>query len=355
MKVGIIGASFARAAYLPALKLIDGAEVTALASARLESAQAAAAAFDVPHAYDDWQRMLAEHELDLVCIATPTITHAPMTLAALDAGAHVLCEKPTAMDVSEAAAMLERATALGRVHMLGHELRFNPTRRHVKALLEQRVLGNIRHVVVSSIGSSWADPASRPEGDWWSMVDQGGGRLGANGSHQIDLLRWWFGEVAAVCGQIKTLVPNRIDKKTGVAWTATADDFTHFLMELESGALVSVLLSTVARHGQRNELTIIGDLGTITLSSDTETLMVGLAGEPMREVEVENPYANLPGVNPGIWNQGVVGAMRELCAAIQEQRPLREGASFVDGLNNQRVIDAVKLSELERRWVPLGA
>jgi predicted dehydrogenase len=354
MKVGIIGASFAKAAYLPALRLIEGAEVTALASARLASAEAAASAFGVRHAYDDWQRMLSDHRFDLVCIATPTVTHAAMTLAALDAGAHVLCEKPTAMNADEVGAMLARATALGRIHMLDHELRFNPTRRHVKQLLDENAIGRIRHIVVSSIGSSWADPASRAEGDWWSMADQGGGRIGANGSHQIDLLRWWFGEIAAVCGQVKTLVPDRLDQKTGAKWTATADDFTHFLMEFQSGAVGSVLLSTVSRHGLRNELSIFGETGTITLSSDTETLMVGRAGEPMREIAIDNPYAELPGINPGIWNQGVVGAMRELCAAIAEQRPLREGATFFDGLNNQRVIDAVKQSESERRWVPIA-
>lgn len=355
MRVGIIGASFAQDAYLPALRLIDGVEVTALASARIDSAKAAAAAFCIPQAYDDWRRMLAAHRFDLVCIATPTATHAPMTLAALDAGAHVLCEKPTAMDASEAAAMLARATALGRIHMIDHELRFNPTRKYVKKLLDEAAIGRIRHVVISSIGASWADPASRPKGDWWSMADQGGGRIGANGSHQIDLLRWWFGEVAAVCGQVKTLVPGRLDKTTGEAWTATADDFTQFMMEFQSGTLVSVLISTVARHGQRNELTILGDAGTIILSSDTETLTVGRAGEPMCTVAVDNPYAGLPGVSTDIWNQGVVGAMRELCGAIMEQRPLREGATFLDGLKNQRVIDAVKLSEAERRWVSVPA
>jgi predicted dehydrogenase len=75
----------------------------------------------------------------------------------------------------------------------------------------------------------------------------------------------------------------------------------------------------------------------------------------MCTVAVDNPYAGLPGVSTDIWNQGVVGAMRELCGAIMEQRPLREGATFLDGLKNQRVIDAVKLSEAERRWVSVPA
>ncbi len=79
MKVGVIGASFARAAYLPALAHVPGAEVVAIASGRIESAKSAADAFGVPHAYDDWQAMLANHAFDLVCIATPTNLHAAQT------------------------------------------------------------------------------------------------------------------------------------------------------------------------------------------------------------------------------------------------------------------------------------
>jgi predicted dehydrogenase len=354
MKIGIIGASFARAAYLPALQLIDGVDITAIASMRLDSAKAAAEAFGIAHTYDDWRTMLERHRFDLVCIATPTVTHAPMTLAALDAGAHVLCEKPTAMNAAEARAMLERATALNRIHMIDHELRFDPTRRYVKQLLDDEAIGRIRHVTISSIGSGWADPASRLKDDWWSMADQGGGRLGANGSHQIDLVRWWFGEVAAVCGQVKTLVPQRRDKATGGTWTATADDFTQFTLELEGGVLVSVLISAIARHGLRNEVAIMGDEGTITLSGDTETLCVGRTGEALLRVPIENPLAGLPGVGEGVWNQGVAGALRELCNAIKDGRPLREGATFLDGLQNQRVIDAIKRSEIERRWVSIS-
>ena len=143
MKVGIIGASFAKAAYLPALRHVPGAEVVALASARVASARSAASTFGVPHAYDDWEAMLASHEFDLVCIATPTLLHEPQTLAALAAGAHVLCEKPTAMDAGEAARMLAAAEAAGRVHMIDHELRFNPNRMRIADLICEGALGEI--------------------------------------------------------------------------------------------------------------------------------------------------------------------------------------------------------------------
>ena len=350
MKVGIIGASFAKAAYLPALRHVPGAEVVALASARMESAQAAAAEFGVPHAYDDWEAMLTSHSFDLVCIATPTVLHEAQALAAIAAGAHVLCEKPTAMNAGEAASMLQAAEAAGRIHMIDHELRFNPNRMRIAELIAEGALGEIRHADISNVGTTWGDPASRPEGDWWSLAEQGGGRLGANGSHQVDLLRWWLGEVAWVSGAAPVMVPDRTDKSTGNAWTATADDVAFFTLEMASGAVVQVFMSGVAAHGMGNATRIFGSRGTITLSNDDEKLCFARAGEDFEDITVPDPNADLPGVNKGIWNVSVVALLQEFAAAIREGRTPR-GATFVDGLANQMVLDAVKVSGAERRSV----
>ena len=134
---------------------------------------------------------------------------------------------------------------------------------------------------------------------------------------------------------------------------ATADDFVSFNAEFGSGALASVLISSIARHNIGNDLQIFGSEGTVTLSNDTEKLFFACAGEPLAEVSVPDPYADLKGLQPGIWNQSVVGALRELCSAIRESRPLRQGATFLDGLRNQQVLDAVRDSERERRWVAI--
>ena len=351
MKVGIIGASFARAAYLPALRHTPGAEVVALASARMSSAQRAADEFDIPHVYDDWDAMLDAHELDLVCIATPTVLHEPQTLKAIERGAHVLCEKPTAMDAAEAARMLAAAEGAGRVHMIDHELRFNPNRMRIAELIAEGALGEIRHANISNIGATWNDPESRPMGDWWSSAEQGGGRLGANGSHQTDLLRWWLGEVAWVTGAAPVMVPDRRDRETGEAWTATADDLAHFTLEMASGAIAQVFMSGVAAHGMGNQTRIFGSEGTIVLDNADERLFFAKAGGDFEDITVADPNADLPGVNAGIWNVSVVALMRELCAAIHEGRQPSHRATFADGLANQIVLDAVRISETERRWV----
>ncbi|MGI9628083.1 MAG: Gfo/Idh/MocA family protein [Longimicrobiales bacterium] len=351
MKVGIIGASFAKAAYLPALRHVPGAEVVALASARMESAQRAASEFEVHNVYDDWEAMLAAHELDLVCIATPTILHEPQTLAAIASGAHVLCEKPTAMDASEAARMLAAAEAAGRIHMIDHELRFNPNRMRIAELISEGALGEIHHVDITNVSKTWGDPASRAEGDWWSLAEMGGGRLGANGSHQVDLLRWWLGEVAWVSGAAQVAVPDRVDSDTGRPWVATADDMAFFTLEMTSGAVAQVLMSGVAVHNMGNATRIFGSEGTVTLSNDDERLLFARPGEDFQDITVPDPNADLPGVNAGIWNVSVVALMQELASAIREGRKPGRGATFADGLANQVVLDAVRISGRERRWV----
>lgn len=355
MKFGIIGASFARAAYLPALRHVPGAEVVAIASNRLESARSTGEAFGVPNAYDDWRQMLDKHQFDAVLIATPTATHAPMTLAALDAGANVVCEKPTAMNAGEAETMLKRAEVLGRVHMIDHELRFNPNRQRVAELIADGSLGEIRHVNIANIGASWADPASRAKGDWWSLAEQGGGRLGANGSHQVDMLRWWLGPIAAVMGEALTMVPNRRDKATGESWTATADDVAYFTLAMASGARAQVFMSGVAANTIGNLTQVFGSKGTIALSNEDEKLYFAEAGQGFEDITVVDSNAKLPGLNNGIWNVSVVAALREFASAVEEGRALRQGATFRDGLANQRVLDAVKRSTETRAWVDLPA
>jgi predicted dehydrogenase len=249
--------------------------------------------------------------------------------------------------------MLEAARAAGRLHMIDHELRFNPNRARIAELIHGGDLGEIRHVNISNIGASWSDPAGRPKGDWWSDAAMGGGRLGANGSHQVDLLRWWLGEPEAVVGQALTLVPDRIDRATGEAWTATADDLSHFTIEMRSGALGQVFMSGVAAANIGNETQIFGSKGTIRLSNSDERLHFARAGQSFEDISVDDPNAGLPGLNEGIWNVSVLGLLQELTSAIAEERALQRGATFVDGLRNQMVLDAVVASTASRAWEPL--
>ena len=120
---------------------------------------------------------------------------------------------------------------------------------------------------------------------------------------------------------------------------------------MHSGALAQVFMSGVAAHNIGNLTQVFGSKGTITLDNSDEKLWFAKAGQGFDEITEADPNAKLLGLNPGIWNVSVVAVMRELAAAIREGRPLARGATFADGVANQKVLDAVRLSGTERRWV----
>lgn len=353
IKIGIVGASFAKAAFLPAFRLIDDVEVIAISSSRIESAKICAEEFNIKNYYDDWHKMLNQHKFDLVCIATPTDLHAPISMEALKKGANVLCEKPTAMNAEEAAEMLKVANENNKIHMIDHELRFNPNRKKIKEWISSGDIGDIQHINILNVSNGWLSPDARAKNDWWSLKSRGGGRMGANGSHQVDLIRWWCGEIKSVFGQSLTVVKNRIDKNTKEEWKATADDLSHFSLELQNGGLVNVFLSGIASHTLGNKTQIFGSEGTIILEDKTEEILFAKRGNDFEKLFFEDPNASLEGLNKGIWNVSVVSLLSELTSAIKENRPLKHGSTFEDGLKNQIVVDAVFQSTDLRKWIDI--
>src|SRR6266851_10099115 len=120
VRIGIIGAGFARSTQVPGFKNCDGARIVAISSAHREHAEEVAREFDIQSVEDDWRALVARDDIDLVSIVTPVVTHCEMTLAALERGKAVLCEKPMDMDAEEALRMTERAREAG-VALIDHE------------------------------------------------------------------------------------------------------------------------------------------------------------------------------------------------------------------------------------------
>src|ERR1041385_2325710 len=175
VRIGIIGAGFARTAQIPAFKNCEGARIVAIASAHREHAEEIAREFDIPHVEDNWRGVIDRDDVDLVSIATPVVTHCEMTLAALDRRKHVLCEKPMAMNAEEARRMQERAQESGVLALIDHELRFLPARLKMRDLLQAGEIGKVKHVKLTFRADSRAD-VTRPW-NWWSDIKQGGGVL----------------------------------------------------------------------------------------------------------------------------------------------------------------------------------
>src|SRR5215831_313806 len=245
--VGGIGSSFSRHTQIPAFAHTPGVEVVAVVSRQLARAYEAAKDYEIRRAFDpsDLDRFLKLDDLDLVCVSSPPDTHRDYSLRALAAGKHVLCEKPTAMNAGEARDMADAARRAGRLALLDHELRFDPTRRKLRDLVREGYLGRLLHVSIQVESEFRLDP--KRAWSWWSDEASGGGILGAIASHIVDAVRYTFGEVVRGRGDLRTMFAERPEGATGAMRRVTADDYAAFWLELDGGGVVSGVLTSVAR------------------------------------------------------------------------------------------------------------
>ncbi len=231
--VGIIGLGYGRA-HIPAFQA-NGCQVVAVCQRNLETARSVAERYGVPRAFERWEDMLGETSPEIVVVATPPNLHHKIVTEAFARGAHVLCEKPLAMDGAEARAMAEAAARAGRVAMTGFNWRFPLAMQRFHAMVEAGHLGRVFHVGARWLGARWADEALAPT---WRMdrAQAGHGAMGDMGVHVIDLIRWNFGEIARVSAHSGVAYATRTGPGGAVA--ADADDHSSVLAELASGAHV---------------------------------------------------------------------------------------------------------------------
>jgi len=360
--VGLIGTGFARSVQAPAISVCEGAELIAVCSGRLENAQRVATEFNIKYACENYEQLLALDDVSLVVVSAPPYLHHPITMAALNAGKHVICEKPMAMNAIEAREMTEAAESRpAQLSIIDHELRFNPTWRRLKELVDDGFLGELYHINIT-IASGFRHSAQRPW-NWWSQKSAGGGLLGALGSHAIDAIRWLFGEIESVCGAVETMVPERKDPVSGEMKPNETDDYCSFLMKLAphdgqqrgKTAYGTVLLSALFASGGKNQVTAAGSKGTLVL--DGEETMSGALGydHPFEDMSLGDRALEISILPNNIWARSFYHLARETVQALREDRTeIAHAATFADGLRCQEVIDAALRSNEERRWIDIG-
>jgi len=261
---------------------------------------------------------------------------------------HVLCEKPMALNAGQATEMLREAEQRGVTHVIDHELRFNPIRRKIKHLIKEGFIGTPRHALTTVVGTGRAD-ATRPW-TWGSDAGRGGGILGAQGSHQIDLLRYFLGDVVAVSGATATFSKERPDPGGGGQRAVTSDDFASFSMRFASGAVGTVVNSAAAAHAAGPRTEIWGDEGTLVL--DQERLWGAQRGESLEEITEPETLTAPPGMNYSpLWGLSFIRLADHIVNAILDHGPIAPAATFADGLQVQRVMDAVRASA--GQWVEI--
>jgi predicted dehydrogenase len=357
--IGIIGSGFARTTQIPGFRACEGARVVTIASGHRENAERVAREFDIKHVANDWREVIRHEDVDLVSIVTPPATHLEMTLAALDAGKAVLCEKPMAMNAEEADAMRARADELGLLALIDHELRFLPGRLKAQAILRDREIGNIHHAKLTFRADS---RASRDRlWDWWSDSASGGGALGAIGSHAIDGFRWLLGaEVSHVFCQLATHIEERAESPTGEMRPVTTDDEANLILrfadsELTKGATATVSLSVVEQGRPLHCLEIFGSEGALMIEDSGELWQARTGAGDWTRIETERG-ALAEGMRDGGWSRGFTIFARAIVAALSEGRNAVEGAAtFDDGYRTQLVLDAARRSHDSGCMEKIGA
>lgn len=341
--IGIIGTGFARKVQIPAFLACGDAEIVSVASGHLANAESAAREFGIAHFTDDWRETVERNDVDLICITTPPATHYEMTLAAIAAGKHVLCEKPMAMNASEAEEMTRRAREKGVLALIDHEKRFQDGRQKAFEMLRAGDIGKIRHVkyIFRNASRGAADIAW----NWWSDKRQGGGALGAIGSHAIDAMLWLTGApISQVFCQLNTHVRERKDAG-GAMREVTTDDETMMLLrfadtDLTENATANVSLSMVEFPDYQHTIEIAGTLGSLKILYLGE-LFITRAGEKdwtRIETETGKPIAD-------IFDSGFPSAFLSfaphIIKAIQNgETAIEHAAYFEDGLKVQKVLNA---------------
>jgi len=360
--VGLIGTGFARNTQAPAFSVCEGAELLAVCSGRVENAQRVAAEFNIKHVCENYEQLLMLEDVSLVVVSAPPYLHHPIVMAALEAGKHVICEKPMAMNTAEARKMVEAAESRpAQLSIIDHELRFNPTWRRLKELVDDGFLGDLHHIHIT-IASGFRHSALRPL-NWWAQKSAGGGLLGALGSHAIDAVRWLFGEIESVCGMVETMVPERKDPVSGEMRPNETDDYCSFLMKLiphdrerrVGSALGVVSLSAMYASGGKNQLCAAGSKGTLVLDGE-ETLSGALGySRSFEDLSLPDSALKISILPNNIWARSFYHLARETVQALREDRAeIAHAATFADGVRCQEVLDAVMRSNEERRWVDVG-
>ena len=344
LRIGIVGTGFAKRVQLPGLRLVPGVEVTAISSGHRANAEAVARELAIPHVFDDGVELAAADVTDLVIVSSTPASHARYAIAALEAGHHLLCEKPLALDAAEARHIVAAAERRpGQVAWVDHELRYEPNRRRIRELVREGAIGDVQHIEIALkpyIRGDGRPQAPDAPWTWWFDAAQGGGILGAVGSHLIDLCRFWTGrEVVQVDGRAHTFVRERVDA-AGTARRATADEFASAVLTLAGGVVVTLTLSIVAQHGPGHFTQISGTDGTLVLTGETQ-LELGKRGEPLQDISVPDDLSGKTAVN-NMWARSFVRLMRDLVATIGGARPASEPAGVRDGWQIQRVLDAIR-------------
>lgn len=333
--VGVIGLGLGKAHLAGYLK-DDRVEVVGLADLDAGLVERTAAAHDVAHAFTSYRDLLALGP-DLVSVCLPNFLHAPVTIDVLDAGAHVLCEKPMALNAAQARDMAAAARRNGRYLMIALNNRFRTETQILKKLIEQDVLGEIYYA-----RTGWLRRSGIPgTGTWFTRKAQaGGGPLIDLGVHMIDLARWLMGNPrpASVAGATFNRLSGRVEGVFDV------EDLAAAFIRFEGGTTL-VAETSWASHvaAEGSYVKLMGTRGGAEITGNDLTVYTELHGE---QVDITPAYA------PREWSDCIAAEIAHFVDCIRTRRtPMSTGEQ---GVEIMQILDGIYESAAGNRMVHIA-
>jgi predicted dehydrogenase len=322
----------------------------------------------------DWREIVDDPLIDIVDINTPNDSHCEIAVAAAQAGKHVLCEKPLALSVKQAQAMLNAAQKSKVVHMVCHNYRRIPAIALAKKMISEGALGQIYHYH-ARYAQDWIVDPEFPLNWRLDKKTSGSGAHGDINAHIIDLARYLVGEFTKVSGMMHTFIPERpiaespgknpglVNKAQRKMGKVTVDDTSIFLGTFENGALANLEATRMAL-GRKNhiQIEINGSKGSLAFDFEDMNRLKFYDGTnlPDRQGFRDILVTQQNGVHPYVgqwWPPGhilgyehtFVHTVADLVNACVDRKPVHP--TFEDGLKNQRVMEAVEESVKAGKWV----
>jgi len=364
VRVAVLGAGrWANNAHLPGWARDPRCEVVATCDTEIGLAEEAAKKFGVAEASDDFRNVVSREDVDVVDVCTPSHTHNELAMAALDAGKHVLCEKPVAFDFRDTLKAAGIARAKGLKTKLGFTFRYSPAMLYMKELVDQGFCGEPYIYNAYEQNSQWIKPET-PLRQVDPNADQSQIRVSSlegYGAPVIDISRWMTGsEMTSVVGTMKNFVPERMVRATGTMMRMNIDDGDIFIAEFANGVIGSIQSSFVTVGNYPGiEVRLYGSKGAIITRlveefGVAETIKSATPDDvEFKELEVPQRFYPEGGHPRETWfTLFYANLIKDFLDELTTETSKNQG-NFDDGAAVQEIINAVELSFRERRWTDL--
>jgi predicted dehydrogenase len=377
IRTAIIGTGFMGRIHLEAVRRVEFVEAAAVVGRNTEAARRLGLGFSIP--VMDFADVLADPKIDAVHICTPNAQHFPMAKAALEAGKHVLCEKPLATSLQEGEELVALAQRNGLRNCVCHNLRYYPMVQQIRRMREDGDLGEIL-IAQGTYFQDWL----LYDTDWnWRIDAKAGGpsRCMADiGSHWFDMAEHVTGlRVSSLCSDLQTFHPTRKQPKHSVETFSNkmlgAEDYVETAVDTEDFGTVIFRMGERARGtmaasqvsaGRKNRLSIeiCGTKASAAWSQERpDELWVGhrdtgnqiFVKDPALLKPGARPYADLPGGHSEGYDDTFKQVFRRFYRSIAEPDAAQEYPQFADGLRQLKILNAVLESDRTRSWIDVPA